>query len=75
MQQLLVMAEKDGLSATVQTLKTELIVSHEEVERAFTELDSMRPRRTRTLKRELRETQLDFERCRMEHDDWKQCWL
>ena len=43
MQQLLVTAEKDGLSATVETLKTESIVSYEEVEHAFTELDFMRP--------------------------------
>ena len=69
-------AEKDDLSATVETLKTELIVSHEEVERASSELDAMR---TRTLQeslqreKELRETQLDLERCRMERDDWKRC--
>lgn len=67
-------AEKDDLSATVETLKTELIVSHEEVERASGELDAMR---TRTLQeslqreKELRETQLDLERSRMERDDWK----
>ena len=67
-------AEKDDLSVTVETLKTELIVSHEEVERASSELDAMR---TRTLQeslqreKELRETQLDLERCRMERDDWK----
>ena len=72
MQQLTV--EKDDLSATVETLKTELIVSHEEVERASSELDAMR---TRTLQeslqreKELRETQLDLERCRMDCDDWK----
>lgn len=66
-------AEKDDLSATVETLKTELIVSHEEVERASSELDAMR---TRTLQeglqreKELRETQVDLERCRMERDDW-----
>ena len=67
-------AEKDDLSATVETLKTELIVSHEEVERASNELDAMR---TRTLQeslpreKELRDTQLDLESCRMERDDWK----
>ena len=67
-------AEKDDLSATIETLKTELIVSHEEVERASNEIDAMR---TRTLQeslqreKELRETQLDLERCRMERDDWK----
>ena len=67
-------AEKDDLSVTVETLKTELIVSHEEVERASRELDVMR---TRTLQdslqreKELRETQLDLERCRMERDDWE----
>ena len=67
-------AEMADLSATVETLKTELIVSHEEVERASGELDSMR---TRTLQeglqreKELRDTQLDLERCRMERDDWE----
>lgn len=67
-------AEKDDLGATIETLKTELIVSHAEVQRASSELDAMR---TRTLQeslqreKELRETQLDLERCRMERDDWE----
>lgn len=69
-------AEKDDLSATVETLKTELIVSHEEVERASSELDAMRTRilqESFQREKELRETQLDLERCRMERDDWKRC--
>ncbi|KAF8802263.1 hypothetical protein BYT27DRAFT_7197360 [Phlegmacium glaucopus] len=67
-------AEKDDLSATVETLKTELIVSHEEVERAAGELGAMRSRALQeSLQREkeLRETQLDLERCRMKREDWE----
>jgi len=67
-------AEKDDLGATVETLKTELIVSHEEVERASSELDAMRARTLQESlqkEKELRETQLDLERCRMERDDWE----
>jgi hypothetical protein len=66
--------ERDDLNATVETLKTELIVSHEEMERASSELDAMR---TRTLQeslqreKELRETQLELERRRMEREDWE----
>ena len=44
------------------------------MERASSELDTMRTRSLQeSLQREkeLRETQLDFERCRMERDDWE----
>ncbi|KDR79992.1 hypothetical protein GALMADRAFT_242182 [Galerina marginata CBS 339.88] len=75
-------AEKDDLTATVETLKSELIASHEEAERASSKLDAMR---TRTLQenaqetvqreRELRETQMELERCRMERDEWERSAL
>ncbi|KAF9269616.1 hypothetical protein L218DRAFT_993643 [Marasmius fiardii PR-910] len=65
-------AQNDDLSATVETLKEELIVSNEEVERASNELDLLR---NRTLHentqealmrdRELRNAQTELERYRM----------
>ncbi|KAF8879649.1 hypothetical protein CPB84DRAFT_1793144 [Gymnopilus junonius] len=75
-------AEKEDLTATVETLKSELIASHEEAERASSKLDAMR---TRVLQenaqeniqreRELRETQMELERCRMERDEWERSAL
>jgi hypothetical protein len=62
----------------VETLKEELIASHEEASRASSELDGMRNRalqataQENTLReRELREAQSDLERCRMERDEWE----
>ncbi|KAL0569020.1 hypothetical protein V5O48_012955 [Marasmius crinis-equi] len=65
-------AQNEDLSSTVETLKEELIVSHEEVERASNELDLLR---NRTLHentqeallrdRELRNVQTELERYRM----------
>ncbi|KAH9478418.1 GRIP domain-containing protein [Psilocybe cubensis] len=75
-------AEKEDLTATVETLKQELLVSHEEVERASSKLDAMR---TRVLQenaqesiqreKELRDTQLELEQCRMERDEWERSAL
>ncbi|KAF9479791.1 hypothetical protein BDN70DRAFT_878430 [Pholiota conissans] len=71
-------AEKEDLTVTVETLKTELIASHEEAERASSKLDAMRSRvlqenaqENMQRERELRETQLELERCRMERDEWE----
>ncbi|KAF8178261.1 hypothetical protein BJ912DRAFT_900458 [Pholiota molesta] len=71
-------AEKEDLTATVETLKSELIASHEEAERASSKLDAMRSRvlqenaqENLQRERELRETQLELERCRMERDEWE----
>jgi hypothetical protein len=62
----------------VETLKLELIASSAEADRASKELDTMRSRALQDnaqeslLKdRELRETQGELERCRMERDEWE----
>ena len=62
----------------METLKTELISSHEEAERASSKLDAMRSRvlqenaqETQLRERELRETQLELEQCRMEREEWE----
>ncbi|KAF4618722.1 hypothetical protein D9613_009919 [Agrocybe pediades] len=75
-------AEKDDLTATVETLKAELISSHEEAERASSQLDAMRARvlqenaqETIQREKELRETQMELERCRMERDEWERSAL
>ena len=62
----------------METLQSELIASSEEAERASKELDTMRSRalqdnaqETLLKDRELRETQGELERCRMERDEWE----
>lgn len=62
----------------METLKSELIASSEEAERASKELDAMRTRalhdnaqESLLKERELRETQGELERCRMERDEWE----
>lgn len=72
-------AQNEDLTATVETLKTELIASHEETERTARELDSIRSRalsentqETLQRERELRETMGELERCRIERDEWEQ---
>lgn len=62
----------------METLKSELIASSSEAERASKELDTIRSRALQDnaqeslLKdRELRETQGEVERCRMERDEWE----
>lgn len=75
-------AQNDDLSSTVDTLKEELISSHEEAERVSAELDSMRTRafqenaqESYLRERELREAQTELERCRMERDEWERLAL
>ena len=76
MQQLTV--QNDDLSITVETLKTELISSNEEAERASRELEAMRSRALQEnaqevylRERELREAQADLEQIRIERDEWE----
>lgn len=71
-------AQNDDLSNTVETLKEELIASHDEANRYSVELDSLRNRtihenaqETLQRERELREAQVELERCRMERDEWE----
>lgn len=75
-------AEKDDLVSTVETLKTELIASHEDASRASDERDAMRSRalhenaqESLLRERELREVQGTLERCRMERDEWEDAAL
>jgi hypothetical protein len=72
-------AQNDDLSSTIETLKSELIASSEEAERASKELDTIRSRALQDnaqesllKERELRETQSELEQCRMERDEWEQ---
>ncbi|KAI6019966.1 hypothetical protein F5J12DRAFT_814450 [Pisolithus orientalis] len=72
-------AQNEDLVSTVETLKAELIASHEEAERTTRELDSMRSRalsenaqETIQRERELRETMGELERCRIDRDEWEQ---
>lgn len=72
-------AQNNDLSATIETLKSELIASSEEAERASKELDTIRSRALQDnvqesllKERELRETQSDLEQCRMERNEWEQ---
>ncbi|KAL4072537.1 hypothetical protein V8B97DRAFT_2023650 [Scleroderma yunnanense] len=72
-------AQNEDLTATVETLKAELIVSHEETERTARELDSIRSKalnentqETLQRERELRESMGELERCRIERDEWEQ---
>ncbi|KAF8155719.1 hypothetical protein B0H34DRAFT_714546 [Crassisporium funariophilum] len=71
-------AEKDDLNVTIETLKVELIASHEEAELASSKLDAMRSRafqenaqESLQREKELRETQMELERCRLERDEWE----
>ena len=71
--------ENDDLKVTVETLKSELVASNEEGERASHELEAMRSRALQDnaqevymRERELRETQAELEQCRMERDEWEQ---
>ena len=72
-------AQNEDLAATVETLKSELIASNEEAERASRELETMRSRalhdstqETFLRERELRELQAELEQCRIERDEWEQ---
>ncbi|KAF9002798.1 hypothetical protein BDZ89DRAFT_1095865 [Hymenopellis radicata] len=61
-----------------KTLKDEFIASNEETARVSNQLDTLRNRafqenaqESLMRERELRETQLELERCRIERDDWE----
>ncbi|OAX42309.1 hypothetical protein K503DRAFT_766865 [Rhizopogon vinicolor AM-OR11-026] len=71
-------AQNDDLASTVETLKAELIASHEEAERNSKELDTIRSRvldenaqESDLRERELRETLSELERCRLERGEWE----
>ncbi|TFL04472.1 hypothetical protein BDV98DRAFT_318181 [Pterulicium gracile] len=71
-------AQNDDLESTVDTLKEELMGSVAEAERAAKELDTLRSRafhdntqESLARERELRETQSELERCRMDSDEWE----
>jgi len=75
-------AEGDDLRSTVETLKTELISSNDEAERATRELEALRTRalhenaqESMLRERELRETQSELERCRIERDEWERALM
>lgn len=75
-------AQNDDLNSAVETLKEELISSHEEAERTSNELDNLRNRafqdnaqESLLRERELRETQTELERCRIERDEWERVAL
>lgn len=75
-------AQNDDLMSTVETLKEELIAASDESARASTELDNIRTRAFQETanenllrERELRETQTELERCRLERDEWERIAL
>ena len=75
-------AEGDDLRSTVETLKAELISSNDEAERATRELEALRTRavhenaqESMLRERELRETQSELEKCRIERDEWERALL
>ena len=75
-------AEKDDLNTTIERLKAELILAHEETDRASAKLDAMRNQmlhenthESLQRERELRETQIELERCRIERDEWERSAL
>lgn len=74
--------EGDDLRSTVETLKAELISSNDEAERAARELEVLRTRglhenaqESMLRERELRETQSELERCRIERDEWERALM
>ncbi len=76
MQQLTI--QNEDLATTVETMKSELIASNEEAERASRELETMRSRAFQEnaqeaylRERELREAQAELEQCRIERDEWE----
>lgn len=75
-------AESDELRSTVETLKAEFISSNDEAERVTRELEALRTRalhdnaqESMLRERELRETQSELERCRMERDEWERALM
>lgn len=74
--------ESDDLRSTVETLKAELISSNDEAERTTRELETLRTRalhenaqESMLRERELRETQSELEKCRIERDEWERALL
>ncbi|KAI0090433.1 hypothetical protein BDY19DRAFT_940146 [Irpex rosettiformis] len=72
-------AQNDDLAVTVETLKSELIASNAESERASLELEAMRSKAFQenaqevvVRERELREMQSELEHVRIERDEWEQ---
>lgn len=70
--------QNDDLASTIETLKAELIASHEEAERNAKELDTIRSRvlnenaqESLSRERELQETLSELERCRLERGEWE----
>ncbi|KAH7098876.1 hypothetical protein BKA62DRAFT_750759 [Auriculariales sp. MPI-PUGE-AT-0066] len=71
-------ADGDDLRATVDTLQNELLAAHEDAEQSARELERIRARAHEesaaeafVRERELRETQAELERCRMDRDEWE----
>lgn len=74
--------EGDDLRSTIETLKAELISSNDEAERATRELEALRTRslhenaqESMLRERELRETQSELEKCRIERDEWERALM
>ncbi|KAI5118545.1 hypothetical protein M0805_008485 [Coniferiporia weirii] len=70
--------QNEDMNETVQTLQNEIITSNAEAERASKELENMRSRvyeessqEALVRERELRDLQVELERCRMERDEWE----
>lgn len=73
--------ENDDLATTIETLKSELIASHEDSEKAHSELDQLRMTAFDSHKQTsdeassrelmLREAQEDLERVRIEREEWE----
>ncbi|KIY47386.1 hypothetical protein FISHEDRAFT_27774, partial [Fistulina hepatica ATCC 64428] len=75
-------AQNEDLESTVTTLRDELVTSNAEGQRAADELDALRARsfqesthESLRRERELREAQMELERCRMERDEWERAAL
>ena len=75
-------AEGEDLRSTVETLRAEFICSNDEAERATRELEALRTRalhenaqESMLRERELRETQSELERCRIERDEWERALM
>lgn len=74
-------AENDDLQATIETLKSELIASHEDGDRLHNQVEQLRLRADDSAKNvldeasvreaQLREVTEDLERCRLEREDWE----
>ncbi|KAF7325880.1 Guanylate kinase [Mycena kentingensis (nom. inval.)] len=71
-------AQNEDLTSTVEVLKEELISASSEAERATAEVSNLRSRAFEEnaqemilRERELRETQTELERCRMEKEEWE----